>query len=330
MIRTNNNQYFITISFIMLTSVFFTNFLVNNTPAFGENGNNRMLQDAKLALTDYNFIATGDWYCNDETKKTIKNILAVHPELIITTGDQVKESPSAQCWMDMSKPIHDKLKIAIGNHDAEFANIYKQIVDYHQMKSPYYSHDLKNVHFISMSTEHPYEKGSKQYEFIKNDLEKTSNNPEIDWIVVHQHKPLYSTKQDKQEAEQLRDIYEQLFQKSDVDLVISSHNQYYERTYPILYNEDYEKSTNKKAQPQPIITDHSQSEYPPTDGIVFLTVGTAGDELDPVKEIHDFYVVQASKFGFLNIEIENKGKTLVGTFHSNDGDIIDHFKLNET
>jgi hypothetical protein len=330
MIRKNNNQSFITISFIMLTSVFFTTFLVNNTPAFGENGNNSMLQDAKLALTDYNFIATGDWYCNQETKKTIKNILAVHPELIITTGDQVKESPSAQCWMDMSKPIHDKLKIAIGNHDAEFANIYKQIVDYHQLKSPYYSHDLKNVHFISMSTEHPYEKGSRQYEFIKNDLEKTSNNPEIDWIVVHQHKPLYSTKQDKQEAEQLRDIYEQLFQKSDVDLVISSHNQYYERTYPILYNEDYEKSTNKKAQPQPIITDHSQSEYPPTDGIVFLTVGTAGDELDPVKEIHDFYVVQASKFGFLNIEIENKGKTLVGTFHSNDGDIIDHFKLNET
>jgi hypothetical protein len=35
-------------------------------------------------------------------------------------------------------------------------------------------------------------------------------------------------------------------------------------------------------------------------------------------------------FGFLNIEIENKGKTLVGTFHSNDGNIIDRFKLNET
>src|SRR6185436_10739800 len=221
MIRKNNNQYFITIGFIVLISVFFTTFLVNNTPAFGEEGNNSMRQDAKLALTDYNFIATGNWYCNDETKKTIKNILAVHPELIITTGDQVKESPSAQCWMDMSKPIHDKLKIAIGNHDAEFANIYKQIVDYHQLKSPYYSHDLKNVHFISMSTEHPYEKGSRQYEFIKNDLEKTSNNPEIDWIVIHQHKPLYSTKQDKKEAEELRDTYQELFQQYDVDLIIS-------------------------------------------------------------------------------------------------------------
>ena len=276
-----------------------------------------------------NFIAVGDWYCNEETKKTIDNILSVHPELIITTGDQVKESPSAQCWIDMSNPIQYKMKIAIGNHDAEFANIYKQIMNYHQLNNPYYSHDFRNVHFISISTEHPYEPGSRQYEFIKNDLEETSTNPDIDWIIVHHHKPLYSTKQDKVEAKELRDIYEPLFQQYDVDLVISSHNQYYERTYPIIYNENYEKTTNKKEEPRPIIADYSQYVYPPTDGIIFLTVGTAGDELDPVKEIHDFYVIQESKFGFLNMELENNGKTLIGTFHSNDGEIIDSFELNE-
>ena len=291
-----------------------------------------LIQTTKYnSITDYNFVAVGDWYCNEETKKTINNILAIHPELIITTGDQVKESPSAQCWIDMSKPIHDKLKIAIGNHDAEFANIYKQIVDYHQLKSPYYSHDFRNIHFISISTEHPFEKGSKQYEFIKNDLDKTSTNPEIDWIVVHQHKPLYSTNQDKVEAEQLRDTYQLLFQQYGVDLVISSHNQYYERTYPMIYNDEYEKTTNKKVEPQPIITSYSQSEYEDTeDGIIFLTVGTAGDELNKIKERPGFYVVQQSKFGFLNVKIENNGKTLVGEFHTNDGKIIDHFKLNKT
>lgn len=196
--------------------------------------------------TNYNFIAVGDWYCNEETKKTINNILAIDPELIITTGDQVKESPSAKCWIQMSEPIKDKIIIAIGNHDAEFANIYKQIVNYHNLTSPYYSHDFRNIHFISMSTEHPFEQGSKQYEFIKKDLEKISKNSSVNWIVVHQHKPLYSTSQDKGEAEQLRDIYQQLYQQYDVDLLISSHNQYYERTYPLLYNEQYEKATNKK------------------------------------------------------------------------------------
>ena len=73
-----------------------------------------------------------------------------------------------------------------------------------------------------MSTEHADEKWSKQYEFIKNDLEKTSTNSNINWIIVHQHKPLYSTKQDKKEAEQLRDTYQELFQQYAVDGNIKS------------------------------------------------------------------------------------------------------------
>jgi hypothetical protein len=181
-----------------------------------------------------------------------------------------------------------------------------------------------------MSTEHPYEEGSKQYEFIKSDLEKISANPNIDWIIVHQHKPLYSTKQDKQEANDLRDIYQPLFHKHDVDLVLSSHNQYYERTYPILYNEGEELKNDKSDIPNPIITIDHQYEYPPTDGIIFLSVGTAGDELDPVKESHDYHVIQESKHGFLNMELSNQGKQLVGTFYTNDGKILDHFKLHES
>ena len=303
---------------------------INYIPIFAEDKQQQQKQNATIASTDYNFVAVGDWYCNEETKKTINNILDQHPELIITTGDQVKESPSASCWIEMSKSIKDRMKIAIGNHDAEFANIYKQIVDYHNVKNPYYAHDFKNVHFISMSTEHPFEAGSQQYEFIKNDLEKASTNSSINWIIVHQHKPLYSTNQDKKEAEQLRDIYQQLFQQYDVDLVISSHNQYYERTYPILYNKEYEKETNKKVEPKPRITNNSQSDYLDKDnGIIFLTVGTAGDELDPVKERPNFYVLQESKFGFLEIEVKNDGKRLVGQFHTNDGKIVDQFTLND-
>ena len=310
---------------------------INYIPIFAEDKQQQQQQqqqqkqNATISSTDYNIVAVGDWYCNEETKKTINNILAQHPELIITTGDQVKESPSASCWIEMSKEIKDKMKIAIGNHDAEFANIYKQIVDYHNVKNPYYSHDFKNLHFISMSTEHPFEAGSQQYEFIKNDLEKVSTNSSINWIIVHQHKPLYSTNQDKKEAEQLRDIYQELFQQYDVDLVISSHNQYYERTYPILYNKEYEKDTNKKVEPKPIITNNSQSDYLDKDnGIIFLTVGTAGDELDPVKERPNFYVLQESKFGFLEIEVKNDGKRLVGQFHTNDGKVVDQFTLNDT
>jgi predicted phosphodiesterase len=286
---------------------------------------------ATLLFTDpkYKIIAAGDWDCNKETERTIHNIINANPDLVITTGDQVKESPSAACWIQMSQPIKDKMKIAIGNHDAEFANIYKQIVDYHQLKTPYYSHYFKNIHFISMSTEHPFEAGSKQYEFIKGDLEKASENPLIDWIVVHQHKALYSTKQDKKEANDLRDIYQPIFHKYDVDMVLSSHNQYYERTYPIVYNEDEELKNDKSDTPNPIVVTDNQYEYAPSRGIVFLSIGTAGDELDPVKETHHYHVIQESKHGFLNLELSNEGKKLSGEFYTNDRKVLDRFIMHE-
>ena len=314
-IYLQNKNYFSNIYTVILIP-FCSLLLLNQIPIFS----NYSQQNNYITFPEYNFIAVGDWDCNEETKRTIQNIIAMDPELIITTGDHVKNAKSARCWIEMSQPIKEKFRIAVGNHDVEFANIYKQIMDYHQLGNPYYSHDFGNIHFISISTEHPFEPGSRQYWFIKSDLERTSNDPKIDWIIVHQHKPLFSTKQDKIVAEELRDIYQLLFQQYGVDLVISSHNQYYERTYPLLYN--YE--SGKK----PIIADHSQSEYLPTDGIVFLTVGTAGDELDPVIEHPMFYVVQESEFGFLNIMIENGGKTLVGEFRTNDGYVLDYFKLN--
>ena len=240
---------------------------------------------------DINIVAVGDFYCNDETEDIIEDIISVNPELIITTGDHVKNVKSADCWIEMSEEIKDKMKIAIGNHDRDSSEIYKQITRNHNLTSPYYSHDFKNIHFISLSTEHPFEEGSKQYEFIKSDLEKTSTNSSIDWIIVHNHKALYSTRNDMEVAEELRNTYHPLFEKYNVDLVISSHNQYYERTYPLLYNHEDDQ--------EPIIIDNSESNYSNTGNIIFLTVGTGGDELQDIIYKEDYYIIQKRNTVFL-------------------------------
>jgi hypothetical protein len=258
-------------------------------------------------------------------KIIIENINSINPELITTTGDHVKDVKSIKCWGKMSEPIKNKMKIAIGNHDVESKKIYKQLIKYHNLTTPYYAHNFKNIHFISLDTEHPFEKDSKQYEFIKDDLEKTSKNQDIDWIVVHQHKPLYSTRNTPEISEELRNIYQPLFEKYDVDLVISSYNHYYERTYPLLYNNDDDQ--------EPIIIDNSESNYLNTDGIIFLTVGTGGDERQEILDKEDYYVIQDDdEFGFLNLKLENNGKTLVGGFLTgeDDDDIIDSFNLTKS
>ena len=59
----------------------------------------------------------------------------------------------------MSKAIKDKMKIAIGNHDAEFSKIYKQIIKNHNREKVHITlYNFKNIHFISLSTEHPYDR----------------------------------------------------------------------------------------------------------------------------------------------------------------------------
>ena len=56
----------------MLT-VFFTLILLNNSIIFGETDENTQQQhkqqNATIALTDYNFIATGDWYLMKRPKR---------------------------------------------------------------------------------------------------------------------------------------------------------------------------------------------------------------------------------------------------------------------
>jgi hypothetical protein len=170
------SNYTYQISFLsLLVLLLFFSLNINNRTIFGQESDSEFSEQE-----DINIVSAGDYYCNDETEDTIENIISVNPELIITTGDHVKDEKSAKCWIQMSDPIKDKTKIAIGNHDAEFAKIYKQIIKNHNLKSPYYSHDFKNIHFISLATEHPYEEGSKQYKFIKSDLKKSSTNSNID------------------------------------------------------------------------------------------------------------------------------------------------------
>ena len=67
--------------------------------------------DSTLLFVDkkYNIIAAGDWYCNEETERTIQNVLNANPDLIITTGDHVKDVKSADCWIEMSEQLKDKM-----------------------------------------------------------------------------------------------------------------------------------------------------------------------------------------------------------------------------
>jgi predicted MPP superfamily phosphohydrolase len=273
---------------------------------------------------DINFIAAGDWSCNKQTQKTINKITKLEPDLVLGLGDYTYKKTSPQCWFDISEPLDDIIKIAIGNHDLDYKSSYRQLLDHYNLIQPYYSFNFHNIHFLAISSEHPFEKGSKQYEFIKNDLEESLQNPSILWRIVFLHKPMYTSAEfDEKDAEDLKETFHALFESFKVDLVLSGHTQYYQRSLPLIYNND---------DPfYPVVMDQNNYEYTNHDsGIIFVSAGTAGDELHKVAYSYPYYVKQEQKFGFLNFDLENNGYTLMGTFYETDDlEILDRFVISK-
>jgi glucose/arabinose dehydrogenase len=285
-----------------------------------------------VTLPNFDIAAVGDWGCSDNTRNTVKNIITKNPELVLGLGDYSYRN-DAKCWLQIINPIYDKMKIVIGNHDVE---VYidgkkrpapERLVQYlnaFNLTTQYYSFDYQNVHFVAMSTEMPYGKDSKQYNFVKSDLEKTVSEKKAKWIIVFYHELAYSSPSlSSTSLIKFRETYHPLFEQYNVDLVLQAHHHAYQRTYPLKFN-----TLNTS---NPIISNTNTANYSDPAGQIFITVGTAG-----VNLIHNFTgtapytITQFNSFGFLNLHVLDNGTKLVGEFYDNDGHVKDHFSLIKT
>lgn len=272
-------------------------------------------------IKDINFNAAGDYGCNEYTDSIINNMIKTNPDLVLGTGDYGLTPSAYICWSELISPLTNKMKIAFGNHDFADQYILSNLERQFNLKPQSYSFNFNHIHFISLSTETEFEQDSTQYEFIERDLQQISSNPDIKWIVVFMHKPLYTTADfDKGDAKNLRKTYMKLFTEYGVDLVLHGHVQFYQRTYPILYNEENPKT--------PLIINNGSSFYSSSDGTMFVDVGTGGDKLHEDLNYPPFLAIQKKSFGFLNVEMKNNGTTLVGKFISDSNEVIDRFVIN--
>src|SRR5918993_1433323 len=165
------------------------------------------------SFVPFNFAAAGDWGCSSNAEKNIKSILSKETELVLGLGDYSYEA-DADCWLDTISPINDKMKITIGNHDSdeeEGPEITLQLLDHFKLNKQYYSFNKGNVFFLVMSTQDSYSENSQQFNFVKQELEKASKDPNIDWIVVYYHKPMYASSTKHEGLTSFRDISHPLF-----------------------------------------------------------------------------------------------------------------------
>jgi hypothetical protein len=298
--------------------------LKNNTTLQNTGG----LSTTKSAnnIGGFNFAAAGDWACTSKAKDTVKNIIDHDAELVLALGDLSYDS-GAKCWLKIIKPIAEKTKIVIGNHEAESSKKLKDYMKAFALEKQYYSFNYQNVHFLALSTETSYDEGSKQYKFAEKDLVQYSNDKSIDWIVIFYHKNAYSSGGGLPDEKDFRENYHPLFDKYNVDLALQGHHHAYERFYPIIFND---KNDNK-----PIVSaqDKGSNVYQNPQGTIFLTVGTGGAESMTVSKGKPFSAAREDgKFGIINIYIEKDDKDkniLTGTFIDNKKKhkVLDEFKI---
>ncbi|MDW0261997.1 MAG: metallophosphoesterase [Nitrososphaeraceae archaeon] len=304
--------------------------IVDSSQALKDNstlGGNLDIQDSTLGgnldldiqNSELDFVVAGDYGCDSKTRQTIKDMEEQDTDLAFALGD-LSEVKNPNCFFDIVSKLdnNDRFKITLGEADtdsnkARSSSRFSDFVRHFDLESPFYSFDYKNVHFLAMSTGKslfvPYANGSEQYNFISNDLRNAANNSGIDWIIVYGYRPFFTSPTIHPGTEVLRETYSPLFEKYGVDLVITSHNHNYQRSYPLVHN--------VKDSREPLIKDVNTSYYSMPGVPIYVGVGTAGNNLYDFRGQAPFMVSQFSETGFLHVNItKTEQNLLTGSFYN--------------
>jgi hypothetical protein len=166
-----------------------------------------------------------------ETAAQIAAVRARFPaELVITVGDNIygSERPDdfRRKFEEPYRPLLDagvRFYASLGNHDAREQSRYALFNmggrTYYSVKAP-----RQDVKFIAIESDYPT---PQQMDWLQGELAGGE-----DWMIPHFHHPPYSSGRRHGSHLDLRRAVEPLFLKSNVTVVFTGHEHFYERTLP--------------------------------------------------------------------------------------------------
>jgi len=102
----------------------------------------------------------------------------------------------------------------------------------------FYSFESGSAHIIYLNPYSSTNETSKQYSWLKNNLQMVNRN-NTPWVIIVMHCPWYSSNVNHYGDTQtviMRESMEQLFYDNNVNIVFSGHVHAYERSYPVYKN----------------------------------------------------------------------------------------------
>eukprot|EP00339_Tiarina_fusa_P014106 CAMPEP_0117015144 /NCGR_PEP_ID=MMETSP0472-20121206/12154_1 /TAXON_ID=693140 ORGANISM="Tiarina fusus, Strain LIS" /NCGR_SAMPLE_ID=MMETSP0472 /ASSEMBLY_ACC=CAM_ASM_000603 /LENGTH=419 /DNA_ID=CAMNT_0004718879 /DNA_START=100 /DNA_END=1359 /DNA_ORIENTATION=+ len=214
--------------------------------------------------------------------------------------------------------------------------------DHPTASNMWFSFNYGNVHWVSISTEtdypncpNPTDTFGDQLGWLEADLIAANADPNIDWILVTGHQPVYCSVSSKStilgipkgDSRHVQQAFEDLFYKYKVDVYFDGHVHGYERTYPVY------KST--------VRGNYTLDNYENPQAPVYIVNGSAGNIEGFYDDWHDIIPSWSAKrywpnpehgFGVINTAGAN---TFEWTWYRNggkplDNDYFDHFTITRT
>ena len=150
-------------------------------------------------------------------------------EFVLMLGDNMYGGESAKDYQTKFSNVYDdllaskvKFYAALGNHDLALQANYEH---FNMNGKEYYRIKKGNVAFYALNSNYM---DKKQVQWLHDELAKDTS----EWKVAFMHHPPYSSGGKHGSDEQLREIVEPIFVKYGVNVVLTGHDHFYERTKP--------------------------------------------------------------------------------------------------
>lgn len=174
-----------------------------------------------------------------------------------------------------------------------------------------YSMDYGDVHLVMLDSQAGEQARflpdllEQQRRWLEDDLAATSKR----WKLVFMHRPIYGNKQDGI-LENLRQVFEPVFDRHQVDIVFTAHDHVYARSGPLFAGE---------------------AAVPPQQGTLHVATGRTGTKTYATvaaKPWNNLFMNPIAQPMFLSVTVD--GETLrVGAFGQN-GELLDSWSLNKS
>jgi acid phosphatase type 7 len=215
------------------------------------------------------------------TKQVVSEIAAINPLLVLPGGDYAYYDTDKRygtlentidAWFNQVQPIASRSPMmpTYGNHEVllgegylPWANRFPTPKGWNARRA--YSFDVGDVHFISVFAVQNFKPlTTEQVSWLENDI-ATAKAAGRRWIIPYMHVSAFADGKNHPSNLNLRAQLGPIFERNGIKLVLSSHDQAYERTYPL---------TDIGTTNTPTST--SASCYEMSDGVTWVKISPGG------------------------------------------------------